>query len=526
MAEASEKIMPPPRMKALLATSKNDPVPVAIALTADGEGLMLLHKLAKPKKVLGMLREEAAKAGLKLNAASVRFGRASVDTEYDSAMVRLFINKEAPGNMRAKLVPVVKLAAYQKVELNVDAALDLEPDDQSDPPANPPSDPPSAPPADSPPIPQGDPPSNPPGDPPPAATATIDAAALKAAFATQIGRLAKAPAQDPEPLAALKQLATQINARLKSGDLAAAAADLATLRQGLDRLAQPGPAPDPAPDPAALSRDLAGLIGQIARLDDAGRKAVLGKAAAEANARLKAQDFTAATQAIAALRQALAAPSASSSSGLRAALGERLAVCDDDLKTLRHPAAGALRTEARAIAALLDTGDAAPAAPRIDALETAIARLVSAARQAGVAADSGHQVEYGKLLLRWRDAQATFATNLKNFGTTLLARQEIQADPRLDVIRAAVAALPGLVPKFAGDLEDVLDAGISATDPAKKAALAADAGKAIDLYRGQLATAPVLAALEQFAGQGLGLQLPLHAALDSALDAIKQQLAG
>src|SRR5258708_26084897 len=129
---ASDSIMTADKMKPLLALSKHEPLHAAIALTNDGEGLILLDKKAKPKKVMSMLRADAAKAKIALNNATVRFGRAEVDTEYDSGMVRFFINKDAPGNMRVKLVEVVKRIAYQKVEINVDPSLELEPEEDEE----------------------------------------------------------------------------------------------------------------------------------------------------------------------------------------------------------------------------------------------------------------------------------------------------------------------------------------------------------------------------------------------------------
>src|SRR5882724_2893899 len=126
----SDSIMTPDKMKPLLALSKREPVHAAIALTTDGEGLILLDKKMKPKKVMSMLRADAAKAKIQLNTATVRFGRAEVDTEYDSGMVRFFINKDAPGNMRMKLVEVVKRIAYQKVEINVDPSLELDSEEE------------------------------------------------------------------------------------------------------------------------------------------------------------------------------------------------------------------------------------------------------------------------------------------------------------------------------------------------------------------------------------------------------------
>src|SRR5262249_22608691 len=119
-ATAADSIMTPDQMKPMLALSKKEPVQAAIGLTSDGEGLIVLHKKARTKKVMSMLRQKAGKAKVQLNGGSLRFGRAEVDTEYDPGMVRFFVNKDAPGNMRARLVEVVKRIPYQKVEINVD----------------------------------------------------------------------------------------------------------------------------------------------------------------------------------------------------------------------------------------------------------------------------------------------------------------------------------------------------------------------------------------------------------------------
>ena len=134
-------------------------------------------------------------------------------------------------------------------------------------------------------------------------------------------------------------------------------------------------------------------------------------------------------------------------------------------------------------------------------------------------------ISYRMLLLRWREAQGRLDENLKSFGTTLLARPEIQADPRLDDIRRGVAALPKLIPTFGGQLEDVLDAGLSAADPQEHAKLSAQGIAAIDIYRKQLAAASPLLDLEDFAARKLGANLALHKALDQALDELRQQLS-
>ena len=65
-----------------------------------------------------------------MDAASLRFGKAEVDTEYDPGMVRFFVNKEAPGKMRIGLIPLFKQISYSKVEFNVDAGFEEEPEEE------------------------------------------------------------------------------------------------------------------------------------------------------------------------------------------------------------------------------------------------------------------------------------------------------------------------------------------------------------------------------------------------------------
>src|SRR4051795_903202 len=131
-APVSDSIMPAAKMKSLLALSKREPVQAAIGLSADGEGIILLDKKAKPRKVAAMLRASAVKAKIQLNTGSVRFGRAEVDTDYDPGTVRFFVNKDAPGAMRMKLVEVVKRIPFQKVEINVDPSLNEEPEEETE----------------------------------------------------------------------------------------------------------------------------------------------------------------------------------------------------------------------------------------------------------------------------------------------------------------------------------------------------------------------------------------------------------
>jgi hypothetical protein len=221
--------------------------------------------------------------------------------------------------------------------------------------------------------------------------------------------------------------------------------------------------------------------------------------------------------------------------GLRSAAGPGASADPLDLTGRLRSAGNALRDAAAPEAAGLavryaelvgaaKTGPAGTGAS-LDALERDIARATSAARAREATPANGRGVAYRKLLLRWREAQATFAANLNTLGANLLGRPDIQADPRLEEIREAVAALPKLVPTFGGNLEDVLDAGMNAVDPAELAHLATEGIKAVDAYRQQLAAAPHLLELEAFASNDMGASLKLHGELDQALVELGQHLA-
>ena len=223
-APASDSIMAPDKMKPLLALSKREPVQAAIGLTSDGEGVILLDKKAKPKKVFSLLKSSAAKAKLQLNTSSLRYGRAEVDTEYDSGMVRFFINKEAPGNLRIKLVEVIKRIPYQKVEINVDPSLEEEPEEDQDDTAPAATASPNQPQTAQDAVP-------PPVAPPP----TLDAATLRRDLAALIGRIAQAAGNDGARKATLVTLATQGNEAFKAGNLEGTANFITQLRQALDQ---------------------------------------------------------------------------------------------------------------------------------------------------------------------------------------------------------------------------------------------------------------------------------------------------
>lgn len=205
-----EKIMPIAKIKSLLALSKRDPVNVAICLTSDSDGLMLLDKKAKPRSLSSLLKTEAGKAKIALNVGTMRFGRAEVDPDYDPSMVRLFVNKEAPGNMRAKLVEVVRKGGFQKVEINIDASIDAEPETEG------------APVTAAPEV----------LTPPPKVAEKPDPAALNKELAMLARRIPEVPETDPARAKLLK-LANSINVLIKTNNTQTASDSLKQLREEL-----------------------------------------------------------------------------------------------------------------------------------------------------------------------------------------------------------------------------------------------------------------------------------------------------
>ena len=126
-AAGPDAIMAPAEMKPILALSKRGtPISCAIALTKEKEGVILLHRKLKPKKLLAELKKEAADAGLALDATTLRFGRAEVDVDVDPGLLTLIVNKDAPGAMRPKLLEQVRKAGYKAVEITIDTGLESE----------------------------------------------------------------------------------------------------------------------------------------------------------------------------------------------------------------------------------------------------------------------------------------------------------------------------------------------------------------------------------------------------------------
>jgi hypothetical protein len=222
-APASDTIMEPGEMKPLLALSKREPVHAAVGITSDGDGIILLDKKKKPKKVLAELKASAAKAKIQLQPSTLRFGKAEVDTDYDSGMVRFFLNKEAPGNMRVKLLEVVKRVPYQKVEINVDPSFEDEPDDETEGQEAPATTATTT----------AAPPAPPPDAPPPPPQPALDATKLEQALAQLTLAIPKVAGTDDALQKSLVTLAMTAQGSLKAKDLAKASEGIEALRRAL-----------------------------------------------------------------------------------------------------------------------------------------------------------------------------------------------------------------------------------------------------------------------------------------------------
>ncbi|HME22297.1 MAG TPA: hypothetical protein VKI44_13310 [Acetobacteraceae bacterium] len=279
-AATPDDIMAPAEMKSILALSKRGaPVSCAIALTTDKEGVILLDKKRKPKKLLAELKKTATDAGLTLDMPSMRFGRAVVDIDTNPSLLSLVVNKEAPGAMRPRLLEHVKKAGYKQLEIRVDAALETEPED--DQPAAPPQQAPS---------PRGDaaaaapgtpPPSPPPAGPAPQATAAAppppaapsggpaspapapgqpgaaDVGALMKELTVLVRQIVALASTNPQAAAEHKELASKAQSSLKSGDAAGGRKHIDELRNRLHGAATKPAAPQAPSQPHAPSPAIA-----------------------------------------------------------------------------------------------------------------------------------------------------------------------------------------------------------------------------------------------------------------------------
>ncbi len=258
--------MDPVKMKAMLAASKREPVNCALGQTKTG-AVMMLDKQKGPK----MLLKELEKKFSDLKAPN--WGTASVDVDEDPKLVILVLEKP-PAGVAKKLKLTLKGTGFSKVEIRkpdgsvAEKVGEVEGPDEADA-AGAPAGPAAAGAAS--------PDDAPAAGAPEAAADAPDAA--EAAPAPPAAEAAPAPPAAPEP------------------PQAAAA-----------------PAPPSGPDPAALTRQLTDLVKQMVPLlgADPARGASMKALATQAQGALKSGDVAAAQQAMADLKQAIAAPAAPS----------------------------------------------------------------------------------------------------------------------------------------------------------------------------------------------------------------------
>jgi hypothetical protein len=207
-----------------------------------------------------------------------------------------------------------------------------------------------------------------------------------------------------------------------------------------------------------------------------------------------------------------------------AALAARLDSVTQDIGSLDEADRAGLATSLAAAQAAI--ADGAPgAAALLGSLEEAAAHAVSAARGRVAAQTNKRGTGYRKLLLQWRGVRTDVANNLAAIGHAMLARKDVQTDPRFEQVSTAISSITQLVPQFDARLEDLLDAAIDGQAAEDAPKLLREAVSTIEQYRQQLGAASGLLAMEKFAAGDLKLKLGLHSTLDQTLVSLRHELA-
>jgi len=370
-------LMLPADLRAALKRSGRKPASCVVGLTKERQAVILLHRLKRPRKLLG----EAKAAGLVLDLASLRFGRVSVSGGSDSAQAGFVVNKPVPPAVQQAMRAPMRAAGHPRFTVSADPSLEDDADDGADEDgdnANDNADLDGAGDSDAPAA-GSVAPTSPVAAPAPGGAALSGGAAGAAAPAEQsnilpplgaatgqpggFGEAPRAGSPDAVLRVRLTPLVRRVAGAVKAGQpraeelLAAAEAaygalrsgDLAAAGQGADALERllggtaitPGTVPMPemaaggtaapgtpapggvgqaAPSGAdAFKKELTGLIQRIAPAiaADPSRREPLLKIANDANARFKAGDAAGTKAATEALRQALdvSAPSGSGMTG-------------------------------------------------------------------------------------------------------------------------------------------------------------------------------------------------------------------
>ena len=172
----------------------------------------------------------------------------------------------------------------------------------------------------------------------------------------------------------------------------------------------------------------------------------------------------------------------------------------------------------------IDEAPVEEAAPEQPATETQSEDVVAETPVQDRAKPRG-AVAYAKLLLDWRAAQEQVVANIATVGRAILAREDVQGDPRLEQVRAAVAAMPTLVPAFGEELNDLIDGAMNAGPGPEAAELLDKAQAVVSRYRVQLTSAAVLARLEELAANHAVGESDVFSTLDTALAALEGEFA-
>ncbi len=198
---------------------------------------------------------------------------------------------------------------------------------------------------------------------------------------------------------------------------------------------------------------------------------------------------------------------------------ERFAIAIGDAKRLADKeATGRIAALGKDAMAALKEGRVGAALSLVDAMETAVAEAMRAANRAGAVEESGSRVNYAKLLLGWRKAQAEAKQQLERFASVLLADEGVRADPRYDEVVEAAADLADVLPEFSAELEDVLDRLDGVTDPTEREDEIERARDLIEECRGVLEDAEQLAALSEFAADEFGQADTMDRLRDALVD--------
>ena len=277
--EASQDdVMSAADLKQILATAKRGESPACVvALTTSKDGIILVDKRKKPKALRAALIKLADATGLELAKPSIRFGRATVDTDNAPGLLTLTVNKDPAGGMELHILKVLKKSGFTKVEITTDTGLENEPeadDAQDDAASSAPSGAATQPSDDTQDPDDAQSPAEDAVTPPsdtvvasdqtgPAETQQDDSATKIAALTKQLTDLVKQMmpivAADPSRVQSLKGLATAAQTALKSGDADAAGQAVQSLSEALAQPSQtqaqaPTDTPAQAPNTAAFAK--------------------------------------------------------------------------------------------------------------------------------------------------------------------------------------------------------------------------------------------------------------------------------